>query len=60
MEYNTKSNLFKLLLSEKERDLIIDLIEHRVFLIRARIEESPHPESHKEIIILEKLGDKLS
>mgnify|MGYP003625009759 FL=1 len=55
MEYK-----FKLVLSEKERDLIIDLIEHRVFLIRARIEESPHPESHKEIIILEKLGDKLS
>ena len=30
---------FKLLLSEKERDLIIDLIEHRTFLIRAKIDE---------------------
>ena len=31
---------FKLLLSENERDLIIDLIEHRSFLIRAKIDET--------------------
>ena len=60
MEYK-----FKLVLSEKERDLIIDLIEHRVFLIRTRIEKSPHPESHedhhhKELSILEKLRDRLT
>ena len=55
MEYK-----FKLLLSEKERDLIIDLIEHRIFLIRARIDEHKKPVDCKELNMLEKIGDRLT
>lgn len=62
MEYK-----FKLVLSEKERDLIIDLIEHRVFLIRARIDETYNTKNQKgykdscsELSILEKLRDRLT
>lgn len=60
MEYNTKSNLYKLLLSEKERDLLIDLIEHRVFLIRARIDNHKKSVDCKELEILHKIGDRLT
>lgn len=60
MEYNTKSNLYKLLLSEKERDLLIDLIEHRVFLINARINDHNKSADKKELEMLHKIGDRLT
>lgn len=51
---------FKLLLSEKERDLIIDLIEHRVFLINSRLDEEKKPVDCKELDMLRKIGDRLT
>jgi hypothetical protein len=58
---------YKLLLSEKERDLIIDLIEHRVFLITSRIDETYNTKDRKgykdscsELSILRKIGDRLT
>ena len=51
---------FKLLLSEKERDLIIDLIEHRVFLINSRLDEAKKPVDCKELDMLHKIGDRLT
>jgi len=50
---------YKILLSEKERDLLVDLIEHRVFLIRSRIDESNKQADCKELDMLEKIGDRL-
>lgn len=62
MEYK-----FKLVLSEKERDLIIDIIEHRVFLINARIDETYNTKDQKgykdscsELSALRKIGDRLT
>ena len=51
---------FKLWLDEKERDLLIDLIEHRVFLIRSRLEDAKKPVNCKELEMLEKIGDRLT
>ena len=51
---------FKLLLSEKERDLIIDLIEHRVFLINSRLDEEKKSVDCKELDMLHKIGDRLT
>ena len=55
---------YKLLLSEKERDLLIDLIEHREFLINSRIDNGDlrHNRSsdNKELDILHKIGDRLT
>tara|TARA_R100000781_G_C4062484_1_gene121519 strand:+ start:302 stop:469 length:168 start_codon:yes stop_codon:yes gene_type:complete len=50
---------YKILLNEKERDLLVDLIEHRVFLIRSRIDESNKKSDCKELDMLEKIGDRL-
>ena len=57
---------YKLLLNEKERDLLIDLIEHRVFLINSRIDEKYNTKDRKgykdscsELNMLHKIGDKL-
>tara|TARA_B100000902_G_C27171334_1_gene843981 strand:+ start:677 stop:877 length:201 start_codon:yes stop_codon:yes gene_type:complete len=61
---------YKILLSEKERDLLVDLIEHRIFLIRSRIDESTSASGFvlkatesqydcKELDMLEKIGDRL-
>tara|TARA_B100000214_G_scaffold128947_1_gene91677 strand:- start:100 stop:288 length:189 start_codon:yes stop_codon:yes gene_type:complete len=57
---------YKLLLDEKERDLLIDLIEHRVFLINSRIDEKYNTKDRKgykdscsELNMLHKIGDKL-
>ena len=62
MEYK-----FKLVLSEKERDLIIDLIEHRVFLIHSKIDETyntkdrkGYKDSSSELNMLHKIGDRLT
>lgn len=47
-------------LSETERDLIIDLIEHRVFLIRSRLDEENKKFTNcKELQMLEQIGDRL-
>tara|TARA_R100000781_G_scaffold104123_1_gene67811 strand:- start:720 stop:899 length:180 start_codon:yes stop_codon:yes gene_type:complete len=55
---------YKLLLSEKERDLLIDLIEHRVFLINSRIDNGDlrHNKSsdNQELNMLHKIGDRLT
>jgi len=58
---------FKLLLSEKERDLMIDLIEHRVFLINSKIDETYNTKDRKgykdscsELSMLRKIGDRLT
>tara|TARA_Y100001970_G_C13738386_1_gene604954 strand:+ start:332 stop:520 length:189 start_codon:yes stop_codon:yes gene_type:complete len=58
---------YKLLLDEKERDLLIDLIEHRVFLINSRIDEKYNTKDRKgykdscsELNILHKIGDRLT
>ena len=57
---------YKLLLDEKERDLLIDLIEHRVFLINSKIDENynikdrkGYKDSCSELIMLHKIGDRL-
>ena len=46
-------------LSEAERDLIIDLIEHRVFLIRSRFDNDKQQSDCKELQMLEQIGDRL-
>ena len=58
---------FKLWLDEKERDLIIDLIEHRVFLINSKIDETyntkdrkGYKDSSSELNMLHKIGDRLT
>jgi len=51
---------YKLLLSEKERDLLIDLIEHRVFLINSRIDNHNKSSDKKELNMLHKIGDRLT
>tara|TARA_R100000234_G_C4959165_1_gene160986 strand:- start:656 stop:844 length:189 start_codon:yes stop_codon:yes gene_type:complete len=58
---------YKLLLDEKERDLLIDLIEHRVFLINSRIDEKYNTKDRKgykdscsELNMLHKIGDRLT
>ncbi len=57
---------YKLLLDEKERDLLIDLIEHRVFLINSKIDENynikdrkGYKDSCSELNMLQKIGDRL-
>ena len=57
---------YKIVLDEKERDLLLDLIEHRVFLINSRIDESYNTKDRKgykdscsELNMLHKIGDKL-
>ena len=51
---------YKLLLSEKERDLLIDLIEHRVFLINSRIDNHNKSSDKKELRILEEIANRLT
>ena len=58
---------YKILLDEKERDLLLDLIEHRVFLINSRIDEKYNTKDRKgykdscsELNMLHKIGDKLT
>ena len=46
-------------LSVAERDLIIDLIEHRVFLIRSRFDNDKQQSDCKELQMLEQIGDRL-
>ena len=58
---------YKIVLDEKERDLLLDLIEHRVFLINSRIDEKYNTKDRKgykdscsELNMLHKIGDKLT
>jgi|TARA_R100000479_G_C6370650_1_gene196905 hypothetical protein len=58
---------YKILLDEKERDLLLDLIEHRVFLINSRIDETYNTKDRKgykdscsELNMLHKIGDRLT
>ena len=58
---------YKILLDEQERDLLLDLIEHRVFLINSRIDENYNTKDRKgykdscsELNMLHKIGDKLT
>ena len=57
---------YKIVLDEKERDLLLDLIEHRVFLINSRIDEKYNTKDRKgykdscsELNMLHKIGDRL-
>ena len=57
---------YKILLDEQERDLLLDLIEHRVFLINSKIDESYNTKDRKsykdscsELKMLHKIGDRL-
>tara|TARA_B100002052_G_scaffold92717_3_gene85455 strand:+ start:11624 stop:11812 length:189 start_codon:yes stop_codon:yes gene_type:complete len=57
---------YKILLDEKERDLLLDLIEHRVFLINSKIDEKYNTKDRKgykdacsELNMLNKIGDRL-
>ena len=56
---------YKILLDEKERDLLLDLIEHRVFLINSRIDEKYNTKDRKgykdscsELNMLHRIGDR--
>ena len=58
---------YKILLDEKERDLLLDLIEHRVFLINSKIDENYNIKNRKdykdacaELNMLHKIGDRLT
>ena len=58
---------YKIILDEKERDLLLDLIEHRVFLINSRIDEKYNTKDRKgykdscsELNMLHKIGDRLT
>ena len=58
---------YKIVLDEKERDLLLDLIEHRVFLINSRIVEKYNTKDLKgykdacpELNMLHKIGDRLT
>ena len=58
---------YKIVLDEKERDLLLDLIEHRVFLINSRIDENYNTKDRKgykdscsELSMLHKIGDRLT
>ena len=58
---------YKIVLDEKERDLLLDLIEHRVFLINSRIDETYNTKDRKgykdscsELKMLYKIGDRLT
>ena len=58
---------YKILLDEKERDLLLDLIEHRVFLINSRIDEKYNTKDRKgykdscsELNMLHRIGDRLT
>ena len=50
---------YKILLDEQERDLLLDLIEHRVFLLKFDKERDPKDVTN-EMTILTKIGDKLT
>ena len=58
---------YKIVLDEKERDLLLDLIEHRVFLINSRIDEKYNTKDRKgykdscsELNMLHRIGDRLT
>ena len=58
---------YKIVLDERERDLLLDLIEHRVFLINSRIDEKYNTKDRKgykdscsELNMLHKIGDRLT
>mgnify|MGYP003117666979 FL=1 len=58
---------YKIVLDERERDLLLDLIEHRVFLINSRIDETYNTKDRKgykdscsELNMLHKIGDRLT
>ena len=58
---------YKILLDEQERDLLLDLIEHRIFLLNSRIDETYNTKDRKgykdscsELNMLHKIGDRLT
>ena len=50
---------YKILLDEKERDLLLDLIEHRMFLLKFDTERDPK-EVTEEMTKLTRIGDRLT
>ena len=53
MEYK-----YKLLLDEQDRDMLLDLIEHRIYLLKHQ-DDRPFTETQKEVDILQAIGDRL-
>jgi len=49
---------YKILLDEKERDMLLDLIEHRMFLLKFDKERDPK-EVTEEMTTLTRIGDRL-
>ena len=50
---------YKILLDEQERDLLLDLIEHRIYLLKHQ-DDRPFTETQKEVDILQAIGDRLT
>ena len=50
---------YKIVLDEKERDLLLDLIEHRMFLLKFDKERDPK-EVTEEMTKLTQIGDRLT
>ena len=50
---------YKILLDEKERDLLLDLIKHRIFLLKFDTERNPS-EVKEEMTRLVQLGGRLT
>ena len=49
---------YTIVLYEKERDMLRDLIEHRIYLLKHQ-DDRPHTEIQKEVYILQAIGDRL-
>lgn len=54
MEYK-----YKLILDEQDRDMLLDLIEHRIYLLKHQ-DDRPFTETQKEVDILQAIGDRLT
>ena len=50
---------YKILLDEQERDMLLDLIEHRIYLLKHQ-DDRPFTETQKEVDILQAIGDRLT
>mgnify|MGYP001292581335 CR=1 FL=1 len=50
---------YKILLDEEERDMLLDLIEHRMFLLKFDKDRDPNDITN-EMTILTKIGDRLT
>jgi hypothetical protein len=49
---------YKLILDEQDRDMLLDLIEHRIYLLKHQ-DDRPFTETQKEVDRLQAIGDRL-